>query len=41
MRRSLVELMRKIDNEKIKSVVIDGRDNYKFEELNRQPIYIV
>ena len=41
MRRSLVELMRKVDTEKIKSVVIDGRDNYKFEELNRQPIYIV
>ena len=41
MRRSLVELLRKIDNTKISSIVIDGRDNYKFEELEKDPIYIV
>lgn len=53
MRRSLVELIRKLKahpqsdavkegkESLIKSVVIDGRDNYKFEELDKQPIYIV
>lgn len=41
MRRSLVELLRKIDKEKIRSVLIDGRDNYTFEELDKQPVYIV
>lgn len=41
MRRSLLELLRKIDNSKITSVVVDGRDNYKFDELEKEPIYIV
>lgn len=41
MRRALVELLRKIDNENISSVVIDWNDNYKFDELKKQPIFIV
>jgi len=41
MRRSLVELLRKIPNDKISSVVIDWNDNYKFEELEKDPIYII
>jgi len=41
MRRALVELLRKIDNENISSVVIDWNDNYKFEELEKDPIFIV
>lgn len=41
MRRALVELLRKIDNKQIASVVVDGRDNYSFEELEKDPIYIV
>jgi len=40
MRRSLVELLRKIWNIWIK-VVIDWRDNYEFDELKQQPEYIV
>jgi hypothetical protein len=53
MRRALVEVQRKVkahsqtlphDDEGsslIKSVVIDGRDNYTFDELDKQPIYII
>ena len=41
MRRGLVELLRKIDSEKIKSVLIDWNDNYKFEELVKQAIFII
>jgi len=41
MRRALVELLRKIDNDKIKSVVIDWNDNYKFDELKRNPLFII
>ena len=41
MRRALVEILRKIDNEKINSVVIDGNDNYTFDELKKQPLFIV
>jgi len=41
MRRALVELLRKIDNWKINGVFIDWNDNYKFEELKRDPIFIV
>lgn len=41
MRRSLIELLRKIDNEKISSVLIDGNDNYVFEELKKQPVFII
>jgi len=41
MRRSLVELLRKINHKDISSVVVDGNDNYEFEELKKQPIFIV
>ena len=41
MRRSLVELLRKINPEKIDSVLIDWNDNYKFEELKKDPIFII
>ena len=41
MRRALVELMRKIPSDDIESVVIDGKDNYTFDELKRKPIYII
>jgi len=41
IRRSLVELLRKIDNKKITRVLIDGNDGYIFNELERKPIYIV
>jgi len=41
MRRAIIELLRKIDNSNIWSVLIDWNDNYKFEELERDPIFIV
>ena len=41
MRRAIIELQRKIDFTKVKSVLIDGRDNYTFDELEKQPLYIV
>ena len=41
MRRALVELLRKIDNDNIWSVLIDWNDNYTFEELKKQPLFIV
>jgi ribonuclease HII len=41
MRRALVEVIRKIPSDDIESVVIDGKDNYTFDELKRKPIYIV
>lgn len=41
MRRSLVELLRKIDKKKIEGVLVDGNDNYVFEELDKKPLYIV
>ena len=45
MRRSLVEALRKIKHNPEKKqkieVVIDGRDNYEFEELEKKPLYIV
>lgn len=41
MRRALGELLRKIDNENIWSVVIDWNDNYKFEELEKDPVFII
>lgn len=44
MRRSLVEILRKI-NEPIKSkkveVFVDGKDNYIFEELEKQATFII
>ncbi len=41
MRRSLIELLRKIPNNKISSVVIDWNDNYKFDELEKAPVFII
>jgi len=41
MHRALVEIMRKIPSNEIESVVIDGKDNYVFDELKKKPIYIV
>lgn len=41
MRRALVELLRKIDQDSIDSVLIDWNDNYMFDELKRQPVFIV
>lgn len=42
MRRAIVELKRKIPAEISSiSVVIDGRDNYEFEELDQKPLYLV
>jgi len=41
MRRALVEILRKIPNDEISTVMIDGNDNYKFEELKKKPIFII
>jgi ribonuclease HII len=41
MRRAIVELLRKIDPEKISTVMIDGNDNYEFEELAKKPLFII
>lgn len=42
MRRAIVEIKRKIPKEFSEvSVVIDGRDNYTFDELEQKPLYIV
>lgn len=41
MRRALVEIQRKLSDAEIDSVVIDGKDNYRFDELKKKPIYIV
>ena len=39
MRRSLVELLRKIDNKKIFWIFIDRSDNYVFDELEKTKLY--
>jgi len=43
MRRALIEVIRKVKprSQKYIEVVIDGRDNYEFDELKAQPLYIV
>lgn len=41
MRRALVELLRKINNEEITWVLIDWNDNYSFDELEKKPIFII
>lgn len=41
MRRAIVELSRKINTDNINSVMIDGNDNYEFEELEKKPIFVV
>jgi len=41
MRRSLVEILRKINKDEVRSVLIDWNDNYKFDELNKNPLFII
>ena len=41
MRRAIVELLRKIDPENISTVMIDGNDNYEFDELKKKPIFVI
>lgn len=41
MTRALDELLRKINKDEIKSVLVDWNDNYKFENLNKKPLFIV
>jgi len=42
MRRAIVEIQRKIPAELSEvSVVVDGKDNYKFDELEQKPLYII
>ena len=41
IRRAIVELSRKINTDDINSVMIDGNDNYEFEELEKKPIFVV
>lgn len=41
MNRALEELLRKVDKEDIKTVLIDWNDKYKFDILDKQPLYIV
>lgn len=42
MRRAIVEIQRKIPADFTNiSVVIDGRDNYEFDELEQKPLYLV
>jgi len=41
MSRSLNELLRKIDNDKIKSVIVDWNDNYVFEQLQKPAIFVI
>lgn len=41
MRRAIIEIQRKIVDFDLTSVVIDGKDNYEFEELRKKPLYIV
>lgn len=42
MRRAIVEIQRKIPKQFDEiSVVVDGRDNYDFDELEQKPLYIV
>jgi ribonuclease HII len=41
MRRALLELERKINFKKIESISIDWNDNYKFEKLTIEPIFVV
>jgi len=41
MRRAIVEIQRKLTNYEVTSVVIDGKDNYEFDELSQKPLYII
>jgi len=42
MRRAIIEIKRKLPKEFEQiSVVVDGRDNYDFDELEQKPLYLV
>lgn len=41
MRRALEEILRKIPKEEVRTVAIDGNDNYTFDELDKKPLFIV
>lgn len=42
MRRSLIELIRKLpNNSKISVVLVDWNDNYEFDILEKKPIYVI
>ena len=41
MRRALVELFRKINQDDVDSILVDWNDNYVFDELKRQPVFII
>lgn len=42
MRRAIIEIRRKIPNDfESVSVVIDGKDNYEFQELDQKPLFLV
>lgn len=41
MRRSLLEISRKIDFSKLNWVFIDWNDNYSFLELDKKPIFVI
>jgi hypothetical protein len=41
MRRAIVEILRKINPEDISTVMVDGNDNYEFEELAKKPLFII
>jgi ribonuclease HII len=41
MRRALIELLRKINEDDVHSILVDGNDNYIFDELKKQPVFII
>ena len=41
MQRALDELLLKIDQKDIYSILIDGNDNYSFNNISKKPIYII
>ena len=41
MTRALDELLRKVDKDKIKTVLIDWNDNYSFDNLDKKPLFII
>jgi ribonuclease HII len=41
MQRALDELLLKIDQKDVHTVLVDGRDNYAFENLKKKPIYVI
>lgn len=42
MRRAIVEILRKLpEKHELESIVIDGKDNFTFKELPKNPFYII